>query len=731
MSLEVGEFLSQFFGEGNQISLEQAESNKQLSVLVSGVEPDLEVPAVLPRRLDADLVEWFVLCGDDAALRQTQSELVAFIGPTYGRWDGVRATLRSTDPVEAAVRAFCGGRAIRFRTHGPEEFKECWSTIQTMRRVWAQRPKQHAEQIRTGASLVRQFELAAAAGDTATASAALEELRRRGLLGPENLRFLEIRSLAAQGRWSEIANAADLTDLRRIRRPWLVTEDILTAIYRTYLKAFETAEQVDAAITSTRELAGRFPEFLATRGPLRSPDVVKFFALNFASAESPEPGRINDLLEIEELGSSDRQWIRAIAQLKSPATTPSFDARQLLSRGDIDAAFAEASGNQDAAATEVLVECAYQMQTLEAAAIAIKALEGLSDADRELLLSRRMMADAVKSLQALAEPSAVGEPTAPKSWTDWFERLLRDPGWHAAEAVSVCGELEYSADDLTEPQSSENLASLITAAADSDRRQVVRDALPRIVGWLERQDFEPSVSRPIYVAVLTVIALDNAWGDAALEVAYNSAEAVLSGGVDADGYSELLDQLGLLWQRMASRRHVSWLADVLELLGLFPGPDSPRIGFAVSSIEAVRAVLSRVTPSTLDALQTALGGIGAAELLGGLPAVSEKVDIDEVPSLAGRLVGVYTLTPQVGIRAKEAIERRFPGVRVEVDSSHVSTPSLEHLAESADYLIVSIRSAKHAATDAIDRCRPKTLPTIIPGGRGSSRMVEALISALT
>ena len=140
--------------------------------------------------------------------------------------------------------------------------------------------------------------------------------------------------------------------------------------------------------------------------------------------------------------------------------------------------------------------------------------------------------------------------------------------------------------------------------------------------------------------------------------------------------------------------------------------------------------VSRVNRETRDGLRASLAAVGADGLVAAVPE-SEVGDDDATgPDLAGRTVGVYTLTPQVGVRAKQVIEARFPGVRVEVDSSHVSTPALEHLAATADFLIVSIRSAKHAATDAIDRCRPRELPTIIPGGRGSSRMVEALLDAV-
>lgn len=733
MSAEVKAFLQGFFGEGNQISLEQAESSPDLRVLTDGLRPDLAVPAVLPRRLDAEVVEWFVLCGDDTALRRTQSELVAFIGPTYGRWDGIRATLRSADPVEAAVQDFCKGRAIRFRTEGSSEFKECWGAIQLMRRVWSQRPEQRAEQVRTGAALVREFQLAAASGDTATAADALEELRRRGLLGAENLRFLEIRHLAAQGRWREIATSDDLRDLARIRRPWLVTEDILTALYRTHVTALESSGEVAQAVDATRELFARNPELFASRGPLWSPDVIKLFALQLATTDVADAQRIEALVGLDGLAASDREWISTVAQLgRGPAkVAPLKSARDLLSTGDIDGAFALASQESDAGAAEVLIECAFELQTLEAAAAALEALDSLAEASRSSLLDRRLIAVAVEQLRALAEPSEVGGPAAPDSWTSWFDRLLNDPAWAAAEAVAACGELEYSAADIVDSRGARHLAEFITTAADSDRRHVLRNALSHIVGWLERQEFDPAVVRPVHVAVLTVLALDSAWGDAALEVAYNSAEAVLAGGVDAAAYDELLEQLALLWERMAARRHVAWLADLLELLELFPGPREPLIGFAAAAMVPVRGALSRVSVATLDALRYSLTAVGAGELVGAIPSAPESPEAEDLPSLDGRLVGIYTLTPQVAVRARQAIERRFPGVRVEVDSSHVSTPSLEHLAAAADYLIVSIRSAKHAATDAIDRCRPRNLPIIIPGGRGSSRMVEALVATLT
>jgi hypothetical protein len=287
--------------------------------------------------------------------------------------------------------------------------------------------------------------------------------------------------------------------------------------------------------------------------------------------------------------------------------------------------------------------------------------------------------------------------------------------------------------DLENPDSAGELPGLVVAVADSSQRQVLFDSLPRIIGWLDRHDLEPASARPVHEAILTAIAVDTSRSASGLEVAYNAAEALLFAGVTEAGYADLLDQLALTWERMASRAHTAWLCDLLELLLLHPGPREQLLGFVTVAVAPVLAFARQLDQDMLDALASVVAELGAvtlAEQLSGAEVAAAQTEVDH-DALRGRLVGIYTLTPQVALRARDAVLRRFPGARVEIDSSHVGTPALRHLAVAADYLIVSIRSAKHAATDAIDRHRPRDKPTLIPRGRGSSRMVQALVEALT
>jgi hypothetical protein len=725
-------FLNAFFGVGNEIDRASVDRTEDLRALTEPVTAGLAEPAVLPRRRGHE-VDWFVLCRDDATLRVTQSEVQAFIGPSYARWDGVRATLDESDPVERALLEFAGARVLRFRTVTDNEFRDCWAAVRLMRSVWHRRPSPEPESARSSATLVNEFELAVAAGDPTAARDAFAELRRRGLLGAENLRFLEIRLQAADRRWSELASAPDLEDLSRLRRPWLVTEDLLTALYRARIAAHEHEDDVTGAINATAAIANELPGLFAGRGPLRSPDVLKLFALRYALPGAADPIRVRELIEEPGLSATERRWLSTIAESLAAPPAQRQTAHEALLAGDLDGALALAEAEPvGRARADVLIACADELQTLGSAEAALNAVDALLDDDRNALLERMMVRSAVDRLRALLSPENEQRLATPRTWTEWLKRLLDQPDWPSSQAIAICGELEYSAADLADPEAADALPGLVEQVADSQQRQALQDALPQIVGWLERQDLDVRLARPMHEAILTAVAFATDRSASSLETAYNATEALIRAGVDEAGYQDILDRLDELWKRMSARANVAWLFDILELLSFNPGPREQLMSFSVATLAPVLTFARQLDGDILNTAAATVASFGAEDLAAQLTGAATEAVPPEIDDtiLTDRLVGIYTLTPQVAIRAREGIQRRFPGVRVQIDSSLDSTRSLERLAATADYLIVSIRSAKHAATEAIDRCRPRDLPTLIPRGRGSSRMVEALVAAV-
>jgi hypothetical protein len=77
-----------------------------------------------------------------------------------------------------------------------------------------------------------------------------------------------------------------------------------------------------------------------------------------------------------------------------------------------------------------------------------------------------------------------------------------------------------------------------------------------------------------------------------------------------------------------------------------------------------------------------------------------------------------------GLRVQRALERAYPGIRVELSSSHVADARLNDLAARADLFVVCWASAKHAATLAIKNRRGSDQATLYPRGVGSTSVVR-------
>ncbi len=133
----------------------------------------------------------------------------------------------------------------------------------------------------------------------------------------------------------------------------------------------------------------------------------------------------------------------------------------------------------------------------------------------------------------------------------------------------------------------------------------------------------------------------------------------------------------------------------------------------------------------------------SAEVLAGLRLTSAGLGIDlalpeDEPQedastgdvAPGRVLAIYSLSPQVSARAKVRLEQRHPTLTVMHREDKVATEGLLNMVRTADLLVVAIGSAKHAATDAIDANRPSGLPTLRHAFRGSTRIVEAVEDAI-
>ena len=83
-------------------------------------------------------------------------------------------------------------------------------------------------------------------------------------------------------------------------------------------------------------------------------------------------------------------------------------------------------------------------------------------------------------------------------------------------------------------------------------------------------------------------------------------------------------------------------------------------------------------------------------------------DDDVLDFFRNKTIGIYTLTEDVARRAKTLLESKYGGVglRVEVDSSKGGNERLKNM-ENFDIVVVVWKSAKHAATEYIEKHRQR------------------------
>ena len=716
-------FLSTWFGQGNRLALSHIDERDRLRRLVDRFDDDLGAPSILPRMsADGEAVIWYLLAGNDDEFRRALGEVHGAIGPTYARWQHPLARLQPADPLDAAVIDLTGGRVAKFVSGSRDEFDAIWPPLERLLALWLVRPVRTHTLRRPVAVIVRDIDLALHAGATDAARRDVRELRARGAISAQNARFTEVRALAAEGRWSDILASPFFGDLCRVRRPWTVTEVLARAAHEALFRTPANDGDRDAAIAAYRSREDDLAPLLRLRGPTRDSSAIQAFAVHAAA----QAATAATFAELEAAAGTPhaREWIRALAgEAAPPEPLSTRTAEEALSDAKFSAALSLATTGTRAEDGRVAILAAYELGTLGAAQAAMGCWTRLDADARAAATDRRVVREALAEIETLADGRA--EIT---SWQDWLGRVAEDPQWANASAVARSGELEFIAADAVSPETAGQMAASIQALLQSTARPLVIDALPALLGWLGSQDAMPSVTTPLYVAVLEALALTEGWESGALEVSGDVVERLVAAGLSRQSYAEVLDLLDLIWGSMASRRLAGWFADLAEFLEGSPG-DHDRLRKTFTSGVASLGDPHALDVISLDGLRLVAGRLGLGDLL---PSVAEVVEADDAPDfdLTGKTIGIYSLTPPALVRAKERILRRYPGVEVITNGDYVATPALTDLAKSADLMIVALGSAKHAATDAISAARPADSATVRGAFKGSTRIVEAVIAAV-
>jgi hypothetical protein len=545
-------------------------------------------------------------------------------------------------------------------------------------------------------------------------------------------------------RWQEILALQYLDSLLPIRRPYRVTEAIITAVYVTELEPFERSlDALHAVEHFSSEVRPRFGELFRSYRGLAGDAVTASFVLAALTNTPPDPELAATIIGRLGVTSECRPWVQAILDAQpwtaaQPATIQAPDlnvARLAFAVGDIDKAVEIALKlPRSIERTSLLLRCAREVGTIDLVRTALETFGELDVNDRAIIESHPLLARISADLLQMAQNTGAGtEPTVvphvPTSWSDWLLRIAQEEPWPTAVAVAELGAREWNLESLSaDPTAIDEMVNLVSGSRPVWGEEAIRDASPYLVEALLRNGPRSSF-RPIYDALLLLLLTDPSPSTPSFRVLIQLIEARFSVSSDASLYAEWVQGLGDVMDRLSAPVVCDLALDALESLTNVPRPDEVALE---AFFGRVLGLFKRWTRRT-DVLQRNLLARLADEL--GVPGLSQEAISAESGAgtdplstvLQGTTLAIYSLNERALARAASTLKSVYPGISVSVFNDRVGgDPALRAATQKADVFVIAPASAKHAATDYIERHRPKELVTLYARGQGSSGLLAAL-----
>jgi hypothetical protein len=750
-------FLDAFFSPPNRLTRAAcaADSGKRSSRFAPWLDLVRASPVictVLPRWNGGESFDWYAIATDDAVLRGLKEELTAFVGPTWSTFRGQPAALDPDDPVDRAVLEFAGGRAFRFHDGGQP--RPMFDALERLRAVWAMRPARTADTPRAVGRVLRDFHMALRNRNRDAAEEQLEYLRRRGQLIELNRLFLRVQMLDALGETSELLRLPHLADLLQARRPLAVTQALLAAVYRELVAPLEI--DPTAALQRYREqVVPTYGSLLASDIGMRRPAALKMFMLGAAAAGDV---RLRDrLMGVAQGDPPTLTTLQSFATLlmeEAPSATAAMPVAQAdplalaadaFDAGELGTAFELARIAPGSLRRALLLcRCAFEAPSLAADETALEAVFALPQVDYDTAMQRRIVREFVEAKLVTPVPRDPADAPPPVTdWPQWLDRLYAGALGDSAIELARQGSEEWNPVTLAaRPQDIQSLAERLLdppAAAAA----VLNDSLPHLLRFFQRDDAWPrGTFGPVYGAMAYLLAQTSSGSDDDLALFSDLVEARLAAGISRGTYCDLVEATRALVETYAAPATVDWMLDMLEVFLA-----RPRIDEVVLQ-DLVRRVglqffrhYTRLTQEQRLLLERSYrdANLPEEEFLNLLPRDEAKepssdgavpADVDPLRKLAGKTIAVFTLNTRAAQAIEQLLPARVPGVKVQTIVEPDASKRMKQLAQQADVFVMTLGSAKHAATTFIADHRPKGMPLLRTGrwSRGSAGILSQLVS---
>jgi hypothetical protein len=659
----------------------------------------------------------------------------AFMVPTYARIDR-QATLNRADPIDAAVMDFTDGNALILDVAAGSE-EQVRGALELFAALDRDRPHRELSLSRPLGRLLREFEMAVVASAEDQSNQLLREIEQTGQLSAQNLVFLRMRRLAGLRRFDELLRLPELTTVLAIRRPAKVSAGLLEAVYRTEFASFEAVSDAEGALRHFQDVVlGRYPALFKSRHGLQTAEAVKSFMLHSVALHPADSEVRERLLALPDVSPEDHEFLRALAGLVESSTRQDWtldDAASAIRAGNLDVALLIAR-DQPASTerAELLIRCAFEIDSIDAMDVAARAVNSLDPDQREALIDSKWYAAPWEHITLTLSGEAKGPPVeVPGSWAEWFRRVAEDGPFPNAIQIAERGVVEWSTEQFSAADG-EMVTRLLNQDMSPQSVRLIEDALPHFLQFLDRAD-DPTRHRELLDDLALLLLAEEELGVADVQVVVNLTGTLVELGLSSLRYRQLVGDFRDLWERVDSPANLDAGLEMLDVLLMYPCSDPGARNLLLQILlGSFQRWHRRVRDDQWTLLAELSAELGWSDAVAAMRPTDEDTDSSvgamKRNSLAGKTIAIYTLTEAAAVRARDFFSRNLDDVVVELSHDHVASDRLRSLARTADIFVVATRSAKHAATTFIESHRPPGLPVLYASGKGSASLIRALFA---
>ncbi|MCH9732749.1 MAG: hypothetical protein K0U84_24320 [Actinomycetia bacterium] len=661
----------------------QTPTGERLRPFLESMSTDSEAPYVLPRLGPGQDDRLIYVVPRSADQTMAVREWVdAFVVPSYAPYSA--RTLDLADPVEAAVCEFVGHRGILLLDVQADTSGDLWAALQRLVDAVVRKP------IGTGIApiplsrLLAEFDLALAAGQSATSAALLDRLSGNGLSGG-NFANLVIKRLSRLGSYGELLRLPGLKSVAHSDPPGPVKDAILAATYYQLIESPLDANDVESAKEALLDRGDLVPPLVSASYADFSPEALKVLAIAALIRQGDELG--NKALRVPGVVET----LASLGLAPLGQATPEAEERPAASHD-----------------ASVQVE----------GPVAVISEGDESEVESETLPQAEPEPEPSLASEALGDLAAgVGTDTQvdqPVSWPELFsavgagakvDTLLADELWREWPAPSV--------DDG-------KIAAVIESLDDHSAARVWSLAGP----FVDADDFGTPAPKAAQ-SLIDIALLQGKFRPADLAGVVALTDIVLRSAPTVADYARLVDDLSADVDRWASIERASVELDLADMLARYASPDpEARLRLTTRLLEPLSRQRARIS---IDELRLARSL--DEELDVGLVWDEPEGSQSAAPHIEGHLL-LYSLDEAILSRVENALAELAPGLNVRSSHDRAGNSRLRDWSRRADYIVLAIRCAKHAATGFIRQHASEGATIVEANGGGSASLLGAAMDAI-